>query len=168
MTIDDLRLHLAYNAWATRLLLEAASKLSPPELNRDFQTSDRSVLDTLVHVLAGDRIWCNRVRGVPYTSFTEPEDRSIEALISRFGHVHQSWKTLLEEETSESIERLIAYHDLKGNPRETPLWQIVLHVVNHGSHHRGQVSGFLRAMGYTPPPLDLIYFYRTLAAAANA
>jgi len=38
----------------------------------------------------------------------------------------------------------------------------VLHVVNHGTHHRGQAAGFLRAMGYVPPPLDLIAYYRTL------
>jgi uncharacterized damage-inducible protein DinB len=42
------------------------------------------------------------------------------------------------------------------------LWKIVLHVVNHGTHHRGQASGFLRAMGHVPPPLDLIAYYRTL------
>ncbi len=56
---------------------------------------------------------------------------------------------------------MIEYKDLKGNPYQSPLWQIVLHLVNHGSHHRGQVSGMLRALGKTPPPLDLIAYYRT-------
>ena len=45
-------------------------------------------------------------------------------------------------------------------------WQIVTHVVNHGTHHRGQVSGFLRTMGHTPPPLDLSFYYREQAAHA--
>jgi uncharacterized damage-inducible protein DinB len=40
-------------------------------------------------------------------------------------------------------------------------------VVNHGTHHRGQVSGFLRVMGHTPPPLDLVFYYREQAAAAS-
>ena len=53
-----------------------------------------------------------------------------------------------------------AYHDLKGRPWQTPPWQIILHRVNHGTHHRGQVSGFLRSLGKTPPPLDLIAYYR--------
>lgn len=160
--IDQLRLHLNYSAWASRRLLEAASTLPPPELTRDFKTSDHSVLGTLVHTFAGDRVWYRRVRGIPYTSFIDDDDRSLEALIPRWKEVHLAWQQLIAEETDESVERKISYRDLKGNPYETPLWQIVLHVVNHATHHRGQVSGFLRAMGHTPPPLDLIFYYREL------
>ena len=76
--------------------------------------------------------------------------------------VYREWQTLIAAETEESLARKIAYRDLKGNPWETPLWQIVMHMVNHGTHHRGQVAGFLRTMGHTPPPLDLIAYYRTL------
>ena len=56
--------------------------------------------------------------------------------------------------------REVHYTSLAGLSFQTPLWQIVLHVVNHGTHHRGQVSGFLRRMGVVPPPLDLIAYYR--------
>jgi uncharacterized damage-inducible protein DinB len=49
---------------------------------------------------------------------------------------------------------------MKGTPWKQPLWKLVLHVVNHGTHHRSQVSGFLRTLGHAPPPLDLVYFYR--------
>jgi uncharacterized damage-inducible protein DinB len=59
----------------------------------------------------------------------------------------------------------VSYRDLKGNPWRTPLWQIVLHVVNHATHHRGQAAGFLRALGHAPPPLDLIAYYRALPNA---
>ena len=54
----------------------------------------------------------------------------------------------------------LAYRDLKGRAYEQPLWQLILHVVNHGTHHRGQVSGFLRSLGHVPPPLDLVAYYR--------
>jgi uncharacterized damage-inducible protein DinB len=160
--IDQLRLHVNYSAWASRRLLEAASMLPPSDLTRDFKTADRCVLDTLVHTFAGDRVWYKRVKGIPYTEFIEAEDRSIEALVSRWKEVHLNWQQLIDAETNESVQRRIAYHDLKGNAHETPLWQIVLHVVNHATHHRGQVSGFLRTMGHTPPPLDLIFYYRSL------
>jgi uncharacterized damage-inducible protein DinB len=60
----------------------------------------------------------------------------------------------------------IVYRDLKGRTWKQPVWQLVLHLVNHGTHHRGQVSGFIRAMGATPPPLDLVFYYRELIGAA--
>ncbi len=63
--------------------------------------------------------------------------------------------------TEASVEERLSYTDWKGNPWISPIWQIALHVVNHGTHHRGQVAGFLRTMGYAPPPLDPRY-YRTL------
>ena len=64
--------------------------------------------------------------------------------------------------TDDSLAGICAYQDTRGNSYSSPLWQIVLHVVNHGTHHRGQVSGFLRTMGKVPPPLDLMAFYREL------
>jgi uncharacterized damage-inducible protein DinB len=54
---------------------------------------------------------------------------------------------------------------MRGNPWRQPLGQLVLHVVNHGTHHRGQVSAFLRMMGHVPPKLDLVTYYRDTAAA---
>jgi uncharacterized damage-inducible protein DinB len=62
--------------------------------------------------------------------------------------------------TDQSAQESVAYKDTQGNAFSRPLWQLILHVVNHGTHHRGQVSGFLRAMGQTPPSLDLTAYYR--------
>ena len=55
--------------------------------------------------------------------------------------------------------RYEAYSDMRGNPWRQPVGHLVLHVVNHATHHRGQVSGFLRAMGHTPPKIDLVFYY---------
>jgi uncharacterized damage-inducible protein DinB len=41
-----------------------------------------------------------------------------------------------------------------------PYWQMVFHLVNHGSYHRGQVATMLRQSGVTPPGTDLVTFYR--------
>ena len=68
----------------------------------------------------------------------------------------QKWQTWTSSLTPESAEAAVAWKDLKGNSFEMPTWQIVLHLVNHGTHHRGQVSGFtLGSYGEGPPPLDL-------------
>jgi len=164
VTLDVLRSHLDYAAWASRRLVEAGAALSEEELTRDFRTADRSVLGTLVHIYAADRIWMGRIQGNPPARFIDPErDMHLTVLENDWPQLHLRWREWAAAQTDDSILRKAVYKDLKGNPYETPLWQIVLHLVNHGTHHRGQVSGFLRTMGRTPPVLDLIAFYRESA-----
>jgi uncharacterized damage-inducible protein DinB len=161
MTVDVLRSHLNYTAWASSRLVNAASALSPQELMRDFGTANHNVLGTLVHVYAGDRIWLGRIEGNPPARFIVPEqDMHLAVLQNDWPALLGRWKQWGALLTEDSIQREISYKDSKGNPYVTPVWQIVLHVVNHGTHHRGQVSGFLRAMGHTPPPLDLRVYYQ--------
>lgn len=162
VSVDTLRLQLDYSAWASQRLLDAAAKLSPEELTRDFKTADKSVLDTLVHVYAADRVWLARAVGEHRATFVDPEDRDLTLLQSEWPALQQRWKLWLRDFGDADVARPISYKDTRGNPYTTPVWQIVLHLVNHGTHHRGQVSGFLRTMGHTPPPLDLIAYYRSL------
>jgi uncharacterized damage-inducible protein DinB len=162
VSVDTLRLQLDYSAWASQRLLDAAAKLSPEELTRDFQTADKCVLDTLAHIYAADRVWLTRVLSEPRATFIDPEDRDLTLLQNEWPALQQRWKLWLRDFSDADVARKIFYHDTRGNPYVQPAWQIILHLVNHGTHHRGQISGFLRAMGHTPPPLDMIAYYRTL------
>jgi uncharacterized damage-inducible protein DinB len=162
VSVDTLRLQLDYSGWANQRLMDAAAKLSHDELTRDFKTADKCVLDTLVHVYAADRIWLARVLGEERATFIDPEDRDLTLLQTEWPALQQRWKLWLRDFSDGDVSRTISYKDLKGRPYSQPVWQILLHLVNHGTHHRGQVSGFLRAMDQTPPPLDLIAYYRTL------
>ena len=119
---------------------------------RDFGTADHNVLGTLVHVYAADRIWLGRIDGSPPARFIDPEqDMHLAVLRSEWPALSERWKQWAVLLTEDSIQREISYKSTKGDAFVTPIWQSVLHVVNHGTHHRGQVSGFLRAMGHKPP-----------------
>jgi uncharacterized damage-inducible protein DinB len=159
---DTLRTHLDYTTWATRRLLAAAAQLSEEELTRDFGSADKNVVGTLAHIFAADRVWMSRIEGKPPGMFISPEDRDLALLARDWPALLDVWKDWAAELTDESVATVIYYKDNKGQDWQAPLWQIILHVVNHGTHHRGQVSGFLRAMGHAPQPLDLIAYYRTL------
>jgi uncharacterized damage-inducible protein DinB len=170
MTVSaaTLRQHLDYTSWATARLLDAASQLTPEELTRDFGTADKNVVGTLAHVYAADRIWMDRISGAPLRRFITDEDRDLAVLRREWPALLGAWKAWAAGLTDESVLAEAQYKDIKGNEWRTPRWQIVLHVVNHGTHHRGQVSGFLRALGKVPPPLDLMAFYRELAQSQTA
>jgi uncharacterized damage-inducible protein DinB len=163
---EALRTHIDYTAWASARLVEAAAQLTPDELTRDFGSADKSVLGTLVHVFAADRIWMTRIAGDPPAKFMEPErDMHLSVLQNAWPPLLKKWQEWAASLTGESTEAVVSWKDGKGNSFEMPVWQIVLHVVNHGTHHRGQSSGFLRALGKVPPPLDLARYYRDLKAS---
>ena len=160
VSAEVLRAHLDYSAWASRRLVVAAAQLSPEELTRDFRTADGSILGTLVHIFASDRLWLSRLAGGPHPGFVTDSDRSLAVLDNDWPALHERWKSWAAALTDESIAAPLAYSDMKGRPWSQPLWQLVLHVVNHATHHRGQVSGFIRSLGRIPPPVDLVYYYR--------
>src|SRR5262245_38890252 len=158
VTADTLRLHFDYTAWATSKLLATAVTLPPEHLTHDFGTADGSIVGTLAHTFAADRIWLARITGAPIPTFLTDADRSIDVLQKEWPALHGRWKQWTASLTDESARQEITYRDLKGNPWTQTLWKLLLHVVNHGTHHRGQVSGFIRSLGHTPPPTDLLYF----------
>jgi uncharacterized damage-inducible protein DinB len=160
-----IRTHLAYSRWATERLLAAAAQLSPGELNRDFGFADRSLLGTLTHLYSADRIWLARLERRPSEGLQSQIE--LRELQSAWPALLENWKSWGERLADSDAAAEIAYRDLKGRAWEQPLWEIVLHVVNHASHHRGQAAGFLRAMQHAPPPLDLILFYRESSGAAG-
>jgi uncharacterized damage-inducible protein DinB len=153
--------HLAYDWWASSRLLDAASSLTDEQLNRDFGTADKSIKGTLIHILRSARTWLGRVdEGTSSTPWSLPDDEDWPGLQAKWADVHNRWTRWAEAQTDDDLHRVLEYTDLKGKPWSQPLWQLVLHVVNHGTHHRGQVSGFLRCLGVPPPPLDFIAYMR--------
>ncbi len=160
VSVDALRTHIDYTAWATERMVRAAGELTEEELTRDFGTADGSVLGTLVHTFAADRIWMWRLAGGTHPGFVSEADRHLPVLQTEWPALHERWRQWAAGLTDEKAGEMLSYSDLKGHPWTQPIWQLVLHVVNHGTHHRGQVSGFLRSLGRTPPATDLVLYYR--------
>jgi len=153
MTPEDARLHIAYSGWASRKLLDAALALSEEEQHREFGVSHKTLMGTLEHIFFADRIWFSRT--------VDPSVlESKETFSSAWPQLQQRWEQWVSELSPEDLARVIDYKDLKGNEHSTPLWQILLHVVNHATLHRGQAMSLLRQLGVAPPPTDLIFYYR--------
>jgi uncharacterized damage-inducible protein DinB len=161
LSVQDLREHLAYSAWASQRLVHATSQLTEAELLRDFQTADHSVLGTLVHTFAADRLWLARLQRSPRPQYSSEADYQLSVLQTDWPEVYRQWDALLNSWSDQDVSSGLTYQDMRGNTWTNPIWKLILHIVNHATHHRGQAAGFLRTMGHVPPPLDLVAYYRT-------
>lgn len=153
MTPQEARIHLRYSTWASRRLLDAALQLSPEQRERDMNIPNKNLLGTLAHIHSADRTWLARVLGQPVQPPQGPLEKEWPETLRR-------WEEWSESPAADDLNRVIEYRDLKGNPHRAPLWQIVLHLVNHASLHRGQAMALFRQLGAAPPATDLIFYYR--------
>jgi len=159
MTPAEAQLHIRYTNWASRRLLAAVEALSPEDRVRPNGISHGSILGTLAHVQFADWVW--------YTRVAEPIDRpadTLEALQTAWPDIQRRWEAWSDSLSEADLARHLPFRRLNGEEAGAPVWQIVMHLVNHGTLHRGQVMGMLRQLGVTPPPTDLIAYYLTLNA----
>ena len=147
MNVEQIRHHLAYSKWASRRLLDAVEAMPSEEQQKDVGVAHKSVTGTLDHIFFGDLVWLNRIKGTDDTKMS-------------WRDVQDGWDAWAANVTADELLKEIEYKDLRGAPRYSPVWQMVLHVVNHATLHRGQVMSLLRQSGIAPPQIDLITYYR--------
>ena len=162
MTAAEARLHLRYSAWASRRLVEAVGAVPDTDFEKTVGISHGSLLGTLAHILWADWLWFTRV-----VEPMEKPGQTREVLETVWPELQDKWVAWAERAGDPEINRIVEYRSIvDGQMARTPAWQIVLHVVNHATLHRGQAMGMLRQMGVAPPHTDLMNYYRELAAAA--
>ena len=81
--------------------------------------------------------------------------------------LYRAQQSFLEKLSDADLDRVVDYRNLKGEAYSNVLWQLLRHMVNHSSYHRGQVTTMLRQLGHTPVATDLVLYYR-LQQSANA
>jgi uncharacterized damage-inducible protein DinB len=91
VSAELLRSHIGYTVWASRLLVDAAGKLTAEELTRDFGTADKSVLRTLVHVFGADRLWLARLVTEPNPTYTTEADYHLAKLQTAWPVLYRRW-----------------------------------------------------------------------------
>jgi uncharacterized damage-inducible protein DinB len=127
--------------------------------------SFRSVRETLVHVYSAEWVWHSRSRGHSPTEHVSTEAFTDQAALRRMWHDHEILvREYIAGLDEDAVSQVTQYRLFNGTAGASPVWQMVQHVVNHSTYHRGQVVTMLRQLGAAPPKsLDLITFYREQA-----
>ena len=162
MDSGDLHTLLDYHYWARDRVLDAVEQLSAEQFTRHMGSSFGSVRDTVVHVYSAEWIWYSRWQGDSPTAMLAPEIFPDVVSIRNAWREHEAKvRAFFEHLDRDGIDRVVEFKTASGKTMASVLWQMLQHVVNHASYHRGQVTTMLRQLGATPPKsTDLIAFYR--------
>jgi uncharacterized damage-inducible protein DinB len=170
MNLLDLQTMIDYHYWARDRLIDALEPLTSEQYNRDLGSSFKSIRDTVTHIYAAEWAWHMRWQGQSPTALL-PADQFPDLATLRsawIGH-EQKMRAYVDGLGEGGVERVIEFKLLSGNSGASPVWQMLQHVVNHASYHRGQVTTMLRQIGAQPgKPMDMIAYYRTKTAVAGS
>jgi uncharacterized damage-inducible protein DinB len=165
-TSDAVRL-FEYTVWANHKLMRLAATLSVDDFKRDLKSSHGGVRGTLAHTMSAEWVWLERWKGVsPTKMFDEGEFPDIVALRDRWASIEEHRDSWLANLRPDAMGESLRYRNLQGQDLESPLWQMVQHVANHSTYHRGQVVTFLRQLGAKTVSTDMIAWDRERAARA--
>ncbi len=161
MELEIIRTLYAYNDWANRQLLGTATLVAAIDYKRDFGQSWGSIHDTFTHLLSSDMLWFNRWKG--HSPLAAPNTDQFSSL----GLLRSRWESLMDERrayisglTADDLASEIRYRETKGTPQSEALWQLLMHVVNHGTDHRSHLAIMMTELGHQPPALDFVYYLR--------
>ncbi len=154
-----------YNTWANDRILDTAAELSADEYRSPGGASFDSVHDTLVHIMGAQWLWLSRWKGTSPTALPPAGAfADLGALRRRWAEIEANTQAFLAALTEPQLERVIEYRNFEGERWAYPLWQQMLHQVNHGTQHRSEVAMLLTRFGHSPGWLDFLYFVDVAAS----
>jgi len=161
MNLALMKKQFAYDRWANARMLGVVAGISQEAFLKDLGSSFPSIRNTAAHILSAEWAWLERWQGRSPKQMLDPHGfPTVEALRSRWAQVEQDQQNFLETLTEDRLATDLEYLNLQGESVTLPLWQQMLHMINHSSYHRGQVTTMLRQVGAKPVATDLIAFYR--------
>jgi uncharacterized damage-inducible protein DinB len=167
--LETVRLLYDYTGWADAKMLEAAAKLGPEQWTRDLASSLKSARDTVVHIASAQGIWLSRWKGEsPKGMWTAADYPTPASIREKWEPLKAELASFVAAQTEESLKQPLSYKNLKGEPVTFPLGPLMLHVANHSTYHRGQVTTLLRQLGAQPVSTDLVLYCLEIEKAKKA
>jgi uncharacterized damage-inducible protein DinB len=155
-----------YDRWANSRILQAAAALTPEEFTRDLASSFPSVRDTLAHILGAEWLWLQRWLGSSPAALPSDWDIATAAALSeKWREIEGEQQKFLSTLSGDSLATEVSYRNTAGKAYTSTMRQMLHHVINHSTYHRGQITTMLRQLGSVPPATDLIVFYRERAGS---
>lgn len=141
----------AYDFWANDLFIRAMETqlIAHPK-----------VYILMSHILSANEIWLCRVQNRPAPDENLWKPYTIQELREKAVLVNDLWKNQLTQLNATEINSEVIYQNSKGQKFSSSLIEILTHLINHGTYHRGQLASLFRQEGVIPPVTDFIAYIR--------
>lgn len=161
--IDQIRDVYAYNAWANARILDTAALLDRDAFPVQHPGAG-SLRDILVHTAWAQWIWLRRWQGEsPGERWDAADFPDLPTLRSRWADVETATARYLAALDAGELDRDISYVNFAGQTWRYPLWQMLLHQVNHATQHRSEAALLLTQAGHSPGDLDFLRYIDALS-----
>jgi uncharacterized damage-inducible protein DinB len=140
--------HLNYNVWANERIGHLLMAQNDSILDAEQKSSFPTIRKTVFHIWDAEVIWLTRLKGGslsdwPSKSFTGSKSDMLHGFIKN----STTLLTFVKEKGETFLDQTILYKNMKGDPYESSVEEILFHVVNHGTYHRGQITTLLHGAG---------------------
>lgn len=154
--------YAAYNSWATQQIVNIILALPEEKQKAELPSSFSSLYKTILHMWDAESIWWQRMKlheriMRPSAEFKGSMKDAADGLLNQ----SKQWEEWIIQASELSIEHVFQYSTFDGAQFKQPTWQMLLHVFNHGTYHRGQLINMLRQLGVEKlPSTDFVFWTR--------
>src|SRR5437868_2304808 len=157
-----LKQYAAYSIWANRKIFDCIYNLSDEQINREVSSSFSSIYKTVLHMLDAESIWWQRLKLAEHIE--RPSDSfsgSFEELSKKLEAQSKLWEEWVNNANENQISHVFSYQNTKKEQFKQPVYEMLMHIFNHNTYHRGQLVTMIRQLGYDKiPPTDFIVYCR--------
>jgi uncharacterized damage-inducible protein DinB len=159
---EILEQYATYNIWANQKLIDLIQVTAEEVLNKEITSSFQTIHSTLLHMWDAESIWWQRMKlqevvTPPSSSFKGTTTDVATALL----HQNKLWETWVKNATLAALDHVFMYQNTRKEQFKQPIFQMLLHVFNHNTYHRGQLVNMFRQAGIEKiPPTDFIVWSR--------
>ena len=149
-----------YTYWANKRYIAVAEGLGEEQLHRKQGHSWDSVHGVLLHMLSSETRWLMRWAGEAPREHLAPADfPTLASVTKRWGSVEAEMHAFREAQSEQSLLASVAYTNFQGETFQLPLWQMMAHVVNHETHHRGELAAMFALMNVPHPEEEAVQYF---------
>lgn len=153
-----------YHVWANKRIFERLKELPKDVYNQEVQSVFPSIAKALIHIYVVDCVWLNVLSGKSMTVALkigeqlqeQVETKTMNELEHMFRNVTQQYKVFLDKQ--KDINEVVILDNPYAGRLETSVSELVQHVVNHGTYHRGNITAMLRQLGYPSSMTDFVFY----------